>query len=241
MATYADYVAITNSGTANAESTQTTMQVTSGCTIYEIVLTALTVGTTYAVRIDAPGIEGPQKYVLPVNGAAANTNGGKLCPASETIKCNIHVPGSEIKVSTFAGIASATCRVCVKWREGRSGIMTYGDFTTATPGTAGTEAAGASTIPVHPGKSIKLISVSNPDGLGSIYSFRLEGAGMKTPQRFTLPAIYDATGTEVEYSNIWTQKAVEVDIPIPQTLNNVTVYATADVNSTKCVIGLVWQ
>lgn len=241
MATFSDYVAITNSGTANAESAQSTMQVTANCTIYEMVLTSLTVGTTYAVRVDAPGIEGPQKYVMPCNGAAANTNGGKLCPASATIKCNVHVPGSEIKVSTFAGVASATCRVCIKWKEGKSGTMTFGDFATATPGTAGTEAAAATSIAVHPGKSIKLISVANPDFLGSIYGVRLEAAGLRTPQRFSLPAIYEATGTEIEYSNAWTQLPIEVDIPIPATVNAITSYATADVNSTKCVIGLTWQ
>ena len=247
MGTYADYVAITNSATANSASAASAMTVTTGATIYGITLTSLNVGTTYAVKIDAPGISGPQTYVLPCNGAAANTNGGKLCPATKTIKCHIKIPGSQIKIQTYAGVASATCRVGIQWSDsgrvppGYPTAHTYSDFATATPGTAGTEAAASAAISVTPGKRIVAIAVANPDFLGSIYTIRLEGTGLPSPQTFCLPSIYEATGTEIEYSNAWTQDLILVDIPIPSTTNSILPYATADVNSTKCVIGLIWQ
>lgn len=241
MTTNGNYVAITNSGTVNSESAQSAIECQAGVEIYEISIASLTVGTTYAVKIDAPGILGPQKYVLPTNGAAANTNGGKLCPASETIQCKIKIPGTKFLVSTWAGVASATCRVGVKWRIGVSGPATFSDFVTAAPGTAGTEAEAATKMSVMPGKHIKQICVANPDFLGSIYTVRLDGPGLSTPQTFILPSIYEAAGTEVEYSNAWSQKPIDVDIEIPPTCNSIAVFATADVNSTKCVIGLVWE
>lgn len=115
--TYGDWVAITGSGTANAESAQSTMEVTQGCVITEISVASLTVGTTYAVKIDAPGLASPQKYVMGCNGAAANTNGGKVFGGNKRIKCRIVLPSgcSTVKISTYAGVASATCRVGLKW------------------------------------------------------------------------------------------------------------------------------
>lgn len=117
---------------------------------------------------------------------------------------------------------------------------TFSNFTTATPGTAGTEAAGSTTIDVPGGARIKQIVIANPDFLGFIYSVRLEWSGMKTPQKFTTASMYEATGTEIEYTNAWPEETIDVDIPIEKN-SSITVYATADVNSTKCVIGLVWE
>jgi len=115
--TFSDWVAITNSATAGAESTQSTMEVSTGARIVEISIASLTVGTTYAVKIEAPNLAGPQRYVMGCNGAAANTNGSKLFGGHKRIKCNIVLPQGcgTVKISTVAGIASATCRVGLKW------------------------------------------------------------------------------------------------------------------------------
>jgi len=239
--TNADVVSITNSGTANSESTQQTIQCESGIEIYEISVASLTVGTTYAVRIDAAGLGGPQKYVIPMNGAAANTNGGKLCPSFSTIKCCIKINAPQFLVSSWAGVASATCRVNVRWRKQSGAKMTYSDFVAAAPGTAGTESEASTKMNVVPGQHIKQINVANPDFLGSIYQVRLAAPQLSTPQTFGLPSIYEATGTEVEYSNAWSQDAINVDIIIPAGVNSISVFATADVNSTKCAIGLVLE
>jgi hypothetical protein len=118
MGTYADVISITNSGTADVESAQSTVQCQAGAEIYEISVQSLTVGNTYAVKIDAPGIASPQRYVIPSNGAAANTNGAKICAGWTTIKCNIPIPGTNMLISTYADVASATCKVNLRWRAG---------------------------------------------------------------------------------------------------------------------------
>jgi hypothetical protein len=115
MATYGDVVAITNSATADAESAASTVECQAGAEIYEIVVESLTVGNTYAVRIDGAGVSTPQKYVVASNGAPANTNGSKVTGGYATIKCKIRIPGTNFKVTTFADVASATCKVGIKW------------------------------------------------------------------------------------------------------------------------------
>lgn len=115
MTTFADQVAITGNGTADTESTQSQIAVNPGAHIFKISCISLTVGNTYGIRIDFPGISTPQKYLLPSNGAVL-ANGGKLQPSID-IDCDITVPGgiTSINVSTFADVASATCKVGLRW------------------------------------------------------------------------------------------------------------------------------
>jgi hypothetical protein len=119
-------------------------------------------------------------------------------------------------------------------------MATFSDFVTATPGTANTEAASATTLSIPAGARIKQLVIANPDCLGFIYSIRLDWSGIKSPQKFTMMSAYDTTGTEVEYVNSWPEEVIDVDIPIEKNIT-LTAYATADVNSTKCVIGIVWE
>jgi len=115
--TYGDWVAITNSSTADTESSQSSIAVSVGARITKIIVCSLAGGNTYAVRIDCPSISSPQKYVVPCNGAAANVNGSKVSPAYKEIDCDIPLPAgaSTVYVSTWADVASATCKVGLVW------------------------------------------------------------------------------------------------------------------------------
>lgn len=115
MTTYADQVAITGNATADTESTQTSVAVNPGARIFKISVISLTVGNTYAIRIDFPGINTPQKYLFPSNGAVL-ANGGKLQPSID-VDCDIPVPSgiTSVNISTFADVASATAKVGIRW------------------------------------------------------------------------------------------------------------------------------
>ena len=119
-------------------------------------------------------------------------------------------------------------------------MVTYSDFVTATPGTAGTEAAASTTISVPAGARLKRITIANPTVIGMIYSIRLDYTGIKTPQKFTTSSYYEPTGTEIEYTNAWPEEYIDIDIPIEKP-TAITIYVTADVNSTVAVIGLIWE
>jgi len=115
LTTYGDWAAITGNGTADSESAASNISVSAGAVITRITVTSLTVGNTYAVKISAPSMPAPQKYVIPVNGCVL-ANGGKIQP-SQHIDVRIPVPSgaSTIQVSIYADVASATAKVALQW------------------------------------------------------------------------------------------------------------------------------
>jgi hypothetical protein len=117
--------------------------------------------------------------------------------------------------------------------------MTHSDFVTGAPG--GTTEASLGTINVTPGRRIKQINIANRTFIGTITQVRLDWPGIKTPQKFMNPTMYEATGTEVEYVNAWPSPSIDVDIPIPSTCNQITIYAIVTVNSTPVAVGIVWE
>lgn len=239
MGTFGDFVTITNNGSADAESAASTMAVTPGATITEITVQDLTLGHTYAVKIDFPGITSPQKYVVSSNGAAG-TNGGKIVPGWERIPCRIQVPQglSNVSITTYADTASATVKVGLKWQNGSGGQTTFSDFIT---GSAGTSEAKLGSINVPGGKTLKAIVTASRLSVGLLEYVRLDFAGIQAPQKYiTAPTIYDAVGTEVQNTCLYGTPPIPVDITIPSNVNSVDIYTLSQTASNTCAVSLVW-
>lgn len=118
--------------------------------------------------------------------------------------------------------------------------MTHSDFAIGTITTANTEFK-VGTINIPGGARIKQIGLANRLGVGTTYLVRLDYAGIKTPQKYTPQGIlYDSIGTEVQPMACFASAMIDCDIPLPSNVNSVDVYATADTNSTKVAISLVW-
>ena len=241
MPTFSDIVAITNNGSADAESAASTISVTPGATITKITVQDLTVGHTYAVKVSFPGVTNPQRYVVPSNGMAG-TNGGKLVAGLQTIDCRIPVPQglSSVQITTYGDTASATVEVGVQWQAGKvTGNPTQSDFTATTA--AGTAETKVGTINVPGGAAIKKITVASRLGVGLLKNVRLDYSGVQAPQKYsTGPIIYDATGTEVQNSTIQGNSAIDVDIQLPSNVATVDVYGTSQTASNTVAIGLIW-
>lgn len=239
--TNGDYVAITNSGSADTESAQSTVNISPGAVITKITVLDLTLGHTYAVRIDMPGMATPEKYLDPANGAAA-TNGGKLVPKNVNIDCRIPVPSglSQVKVSTWADTASATCLVGLKWEIGTSGQQTFSDFTETT--NVGTSETKIGTISVAGGVTLRQIVVTSRLGVGLLEYVRLEYAGVVTPQKYLIEpgVIYDAMGTEVQNAAIFGAIPIDITVKLPSNVSSVDIYALSQTTANTAAAALVW-
>jgi len=117
---------------------------------------------------------------------------------------------------------------------------THSDFTTGTLSSTANTETKVGTINVQAGATLKQIVVANRTFLGTIYAVRIDYAGIKTPKKWILPALYEATGTEVEYVNAWNVEPIKVNIKLPNNVSTIDVYATADTASVKAAVGLVW-
>lgn len=237
MPTFGDFVTITNNGTADNESAASTISIQPNSTIYEITVQDLTVGHTYAVKVNFPGINSPQNYLATANGAAG-TNGGKLLPCYQRIAVSIPVgQQNSVNITTFADTASATVKVGLVWTTGGSGTKTFSDYVLVTVGT--TETSG--TINVPAGAHIKKITYSSRLSIGLLEYIRVDCSGIATPQKYlTMPMVYDAVGTEVEDTCLYGGMEINVDIVVPPTANTITVYGLSQTASNTCAIGLVW-
>jgi len=117
---------------------------------------------------------------------------------------------------------------------------THSDFVTATLSGTGDTETKVGTINVTGGSTLKQIMVANRLGVGTIYGVRLDFAGIKTPQKYVLPTIYDSVGTEVQPQAMFSTPPIDINYTLPANVSTVDVYATADTASTKCAVGLVW-
>lgn len=119
--------------------------------------------------------------------------------------------------------------------------MTFSDFTAAgTLATANAEGL-IGTISIPGGAHIIRCVISQVLGVGTVYAIRLDWAGIKTPQKYVLPCIYDSVGTEVQPMAIFSSEPIELDITLDANVSQVSIYGTADTNSTVVIAGLVWE
>ena len=115
-------------------------------------------------------------------------------------------------------------------------MATYSDVTTAiSAGTA--EVSG--TIAIPGGTRIKQLMIINATGTAAVYYVRVEFAGMKTPQKYMVPNQEALSGTEAG-GGVVAVNPIEVDIPIPSNISEVTFHVICTAASQTVYVGAKW-
>mgnify|MGYP001111597965 CR=1 FL=1 len=114
-------------------------------------------------------------------------------------------------------------------------MATYSNTATATLGTSEV----STTMQVPGGTRLKKLFAMSVTGTGVVYQLRLEFPGVKLPQTYLLPVLNALEGTEVGSGQ---KKAnyLDVDIPVPTTVNQITIFGLASAASQSAVIGVIW-
>lgn len=118
MGTFSDFVEITSSATIGAEGSGGTIKVPGGARIIEMgVYNLLATGSVWQIRLEAPGLITPQKYLVNETGALEGTEVGSGKIATRPITCDIVLPQkvSEVTIYLRASVASQTAKVFLKW------------------------------------------------------------------------------------------------------------------------------
>lgn len=112
----------------------------------------------------------------------------------------------------------------------------FADYVTATVGTSETKVGSISV----PGGSRIISIVVGTHATGGVVAVRLDYAGIQTPKKFLIPAMFSIGGTP-SGSGVVPSPALEIPIdePIPSD-KVIDIYAIADAASTPVYVGLRW-
>jgi hypothetical protein len=112
----------------------------------------------------------------------------------------------------------------------------YGDYVNATVGTSETK-VGTINVPAG-SKIISLVVATHTTG--GVVAVRLDYAGVQTPKKFLVPAMYGLGGT---VSGIGVHGSQAFEIPLDEDIpsdKSIDIYAIADASSTPVYVGLKW-
>lgn len=113
----------------------------------------------------------------------------------------------------------------------------FGDYVNNTVGTSETK-VGSINVPAG-SKLIAVVVATH--GTGGVVAVRLDYAGIQTPKKFLVPAMYGIGGT---VSGIGVHGSPAFVIPLDEDMptdKTVDIYAIADAASTPVYVGLWWQ
>ena len=112
----------------------------------------------------------------------------------------------------------------------------FEDYVTGTVGTSETK-VGTLSVPAG-ARIISAIVASH--GTGGVVAVRLDWAGVNTPKKFLIPAMYGTGGT-VAGIGVHGSRAFEIPLDEPlQADKQIDIYAIADTASTPVYVGLKW-
>jgi len=109
---------ITGSATAHAESAAITIKIGGPARIKKVKLyNFLGTGSLESVRVDFPGMKGPQTYLMPETGALEGTEVGTGKMYQPGIDLDIEVPNNVSSVDFYVAnsVASQTFILGVEW------------------------------------------------------------------------------------------------------------------------------
>jgi len=89
------------------------------------------------------------------------------------------------------------------------------------------------------GTRIKKIGIQDVTAVGLIRYIRVDFPGIKSPQKYLVPTTHSLHGTEVG-SGVIATSMIDVDIPVPPGVAEVTFYVIGDQATQTVYVGAVW-